>query len=496
MMLTFTIENVPNLPDGGPLSFSVNGKRGFDLGRDTHLDWTLPDPELIISSKHCEVRYYDNAYWLHDLSTNGTFVNGSQTRMVEPYRLRNGDRLVIGRYIVAVKVEGADAEPQLPIAGSSKPASASEWWTTDGEIAPPIDPRELKIHAPQPRQPDFLDWAYKPQGFVPDPNAQHEAPPAWQEDDSWISPPPQVAPSNSQPVPPPAPVTPKPQTPPVPPTPAAPQPAARTEDEPAAKNIADIIRAEAQAAALAQARVEAARQAALNADGVHDDRTLSQPRPPAQSSAPKPQTPPAAPARKQPASAQSADFVQRFAQAAGIPPEALSQCDPEELAATLGGLMREISSDVMQLLRARYEAKRLARSADQTMIEAKANNPLKFSPTPQDALAVMFGPPTTQYLNAAPAFRQAFDDLKSHQIATLSAMQGAVSMLVEDLDPVQIEADAKSEGGLSNMLSSRKARMWDTFVARWSAKAQLHENGLLGAFMFYFPQCYDRSKSD
>jgi len=495
MMLTFTIENVTNLPDGGPLSFSVSGKRGFDLGRDTHLDWTLPDPEYVISGKHCEVRFYDDAYWLHDLSRNGTFINGSQTRMVEPYRLRNGDRLVIGRYIVAVKVEGAN-EQQLPIAGS-KPASSSEWWSSEGEIAPPIDPRDLKMHAPQPRQPDFLDWAVKPQGFMPDPNAQREPLPGWQEDDNWIS---AAPPLKDQPETPSrfpsAPSAPPPQ-PPEPP--AAPVPSVKADAGEPAKNIADIIRAEAQAAALAQSRVEAARQASQTADdGSHDDKTLARPRPPARGADTDRSAQPVTPAapRRPVNSGQASGFVQRFAEAAGIPQEALSQCDPDELAAILGGLMREISGDVMQLLRARYEAKRLARSADQTMIEAKANNPLKFSPTPQDALAVMFGPPTAQYLNAAPAFRQAFDDLKSHQIATLSAMQGAVSMLVEDLDPVQIEADAKSEGGLGTMLSSRKARMWDTFVARWNAKAHLHENGLLGAFMFYFPQCYDRGKAD
>ena len=38
-----------------------------------HLDWTLPDPTRFISGKHCEVRYRDGGYWLHDVSTNGTF---------------------------------------------------------------------------------------------------------------------------------------------------------------------------------------------------------------------------------------------------------------------------------------------------------------------------------------------------------------------------------------------------------------------------------------
>ena len=44
MVLRFNIENEPNLPDGGPVSFTVTGRRSVDIGRDRHLDWTLPDP--------------------------------------------------------------------------------------------------------------------------------------------------------------------------------------------------------------------------------------------------------------------------------------------------------------------------------------------------------------------------------------------------------------------------------------------------------------------
>ncbi len=31
---------------------TVTGRRGLDIGRDAHLDWTLPDPTRFISAKH------------------------------------------------------------------------------------------------------------------------------------------------------------------------------------------------------------------------------------------------------------------------------------------------------------------------------------------------------------------------------------------------------------------------------------------------------------
>ena len=105
----------------------------------------------------------------------------------------------------------------------------------------------------------------------------------------------------------------------------------------------------------------------------------------------------------------------------------------------------------------------------------------------------MFGPPTRSYLGAAPALRQSFGDLKKHQLDTLAAMQGAVRMLVEDLDPDRIEEAVEPDRGLSALIASRKAKLWDAYVARWRAKAHRHDNGLIGAFMVYFPQCYDRN---
>lgn len=81
MVLRFNIENEPNLPDGGPVTFTVTGRRSVDIGRDRHLDWTLPDPARTISGKHCEVHFRDGGYWLHDVSTNGTFLNGADQRM-------------------------------------------------------------------------------------------------------------------------------------------------------------------------------------------------------------------------------------------------------------------------------------------------------------------------------------------------------------------------------------------------------------------------------
>jgi type VI secretion system protein ImpI len=111
MPLTFQLVNETTLPDGGPVSFQLSGKCAIDIGRAAHLDWTLPDPTRFISNKHCEIRYKDGGYWLHDVSTNGTFLNGAGHRMQAPHRLRNGDRFTVGHYLVAVTLEGKKRRP-------------------------------------------------------------------------------------------------------------------------------------------------------------------------------------------------------------------------------------------------------------------------------------------------------------------------------------------------------------------------------------------------
>src|SRR6266851_8384222 len=171
MGLTLRIENQTSLPDGGPLSFSIQGRRGIDIGRDQYLDWTLPDPSRFISGKHCEVRWHDGGYWLHDISTNGTFLDGADSRLKEPHKLRNGDRFAVGHYIIAASIdgEGSESGPEAP--PSNAAPSYEELWNPIGDVAPPIDPKQLKAPRDlQPVRPDFLDWAIDvPNSYTPSP---------------------------------------------------------------------------------------------------------------------------------------------------------------------------------------------------------------------------------------------------------------------------------------------------------------------------------------
>jgi type VI secretion system protein ImpI len=475
MGLTLRIENMTSLPDGGPLTYSVQGKSGLDIGRDLYLDWTLPDPSRFISGRHCEVRWRDGGYWLHDVSTNGTFLDGAASRLKDAHRLRNGDRFVIGHYVIAATIDGEDAGAGYD---APPPAAAPDYenlWNAVEEAPPPIDPKELRPPRDmKPVRPDWLDWSADVPEVSPsapptptrppgEPWSWDDAPPPATDDMDWAKgapkpppPEPEVSPmpqprrrgvwissepeapwASKTPIPPPA----QPASPPA----ASPRPA----DGP-----------EAMAAA----------QAFASAASGHPVPAVAAD------------------------SAAMADFVRLFARGAGLPESALASRNPAELAEQLGQLMRLVADNMTQLLEARQAAKRMSRSSNQTMLQALNNNPLKFSTSTEEALTRMFGPQTKGYLDARRALAQGFNDLKSHQVMTFSAMQQALRLTLGEFDPDVIENTSSADRGLAAVVGSRKARLWDIYVARWRARTQNQADGMLKTFMDYFADCYDREE--
>ncbi|MBV9906447.1 MAG: type VI secretion system-associated FHA domain protein TagH [Hyphomicrobiales bacterium] len=419
MTLRLSIENVDRLPDGGPIRIEVKG-RGLDLGRDSHLDWTLPDPGRSISGKHCEIRYRDGGYWLHDVSTNGTFVNGADYRLDAPYLLRDGDRLNIGPYIIAVAVEeGRKQRSQAAPAEVALDPDLANVWAPAGEAAAPEIGAKRQTAQPRGAAPDFLDFA----SFLEAPELGPEASPGpLRSEDDWLT-------------------APRPVSPPPPLDQGGFEPRIPTPARPA---IVD----------------------------------------------PAPNRP--LPREPQPDSAAALEILDRIARAAGVPSGAFSSRNPDELADEIGAVLRMMAENLGQMLASRAESKTLMRSSSRTMIRPVENNPLKFASSPGEALGIMFGPRTRNYLDAQTTIERSFGDLKTHQILTYSAMQGALDALFEDLAPERIDHSVERENGLGALISSRKAKLWDIYVERWRSKTKRSDGRLLEAFIALFAQAYDK----
>jgi type VI secretion system protein ImpI len=456
MALRLTIENLSTLPDGGPISFTMDGNRPVDIGRDKHVDWTLPDPTRYISGKHCEIHYRDNGYWLQDVSTNGTFLSGADHRVRSPHQLTDGDRLIIGHYMIAVAIEQDSVATQSPYASSAViQTSISDVWGTERELPEPNTGPQLAVRLPPQAAPPAptMDWTgggsaedIAPRRSMPSqPLGNRGAANAlmWDDDQSQAAASPQ-------------------------PAEAVRPPALRHEDT-QRENVNPFIEPPAASEPVAEAAATSATRP--NASSPPNLSTIT--------------------ATNTEARDGGQAFARRIAQGASLPDDFFDGRDPEQLTQQVGQLIRLSVDNVMTLLQARNEAKRMTRSASQTMVQATENNALKFAPSAEDAMKIMFGPKSLTYLDARTAFDQGFSDLKSHQQQTYAAMQHAISALSVELDPANIEKDAREHASTLDTLRSHKSRLWDTHVARWKAGFGREPGAAVAQFMRHFVEHYD-----
>ncbi len=81
-------------------------RHGGNLGRSLECDWILPDSDRFVSSRHAAIDFRSGSYHLIDLSTNGVYVNDSDTPIGRgrTQRLFSGDRLRMGEYLMVVQI--------------------------------------------------------------------------------------------------------------------------------------------------------------------------------------------------------------------------------------------------------------------------------------------------------------------------------------------------------------------------------------------------------
>ncbi|SFJ83680.1 type VI secretion system-associated FHA domain protein TagH [Jannaschia pohangensis] len=430
MSLTLKIDNYDRLETGGPTWFALEG-RGCQAGRAASMDWVLPDPQRHVSGHHFEVTFDGANYWLRDVSTNGTFLEGERHRMQAPVRLAAGMRFTVGGYIVVVQsgsnVPGASgATPQ----GQYAPApDLDDPWASVGGPLEPVNP----IPAPPPRHLDDVA-----SDFVPGPPR------------SSLQVPPQMAPLA------PRPVAAPPLMPPHLQSQAPGQPAPAPSQVPMPAPVPPPMQPPMQAPAPPQ---------------------MPQAAPP----------PPVAPVA--PAGPQAADLVAAFCQGAGLDPKTLSDEDAVKLMAEAGAALRVTATEIMAMLRDRSRVKEFTGGGARTMRSAEGNNPLKFMPDTTQALETLFVARKQGFQFGAEGMASAMSDVRSHQAAVFAALQPALREMLEGLSPEEIEAETKA-----GIMGRDKGR-WAAFVAAWDKKSAAGDNGMLDAFMKAFAKAYGEASN-
>jgi type VI secretion system FHA domain protein len=494
---------------------------GGTIGRGDSSTLVLPDPERFISRTHAAISFQAGGFVITDSATkNPVIVNGRPLGPGGQVRLADGDQIKVGDYALEVTLVARPAAPAPfpaaaappgiapigapkddPLAAFAAPASigdpfadllkpagppasrsaapdpASPWSPPSPPPTPPRSPDPLaQLRGKEPSIDDLfgLREAQKPDIIGPDVMFDRPAgrpatrevvdplealggpprsiPPATVPDHSpeifapYIPPPPRLDPAFEAKT---EVVTPRPED-----RPAAPgTPPPRTSTPAPAPEI-------------------------------------SRPAAPPASPGPAPEAPRLA---QRPAAAGPTDdaLLRAFLQGAGIPDTRLKQLTPETME-SVGKLLRETVHGTLDLLRGRGLTKSEMR-ADVTMIMAADNNPLKFSPSVEAALAHLLAvPPLPGFMPPLRAVKDAYDDLRAHQLGVLAGMRAALEEVLARFAPVELEMRLTDRSVLDSLLPmNRRAKLWDLFVERYEDVASDAREDFNAAFGKAFVRAYE-----
>jgi type VI secretion system FHA domain protein len=157
----------------------------------------------------------------------------------------------------------------------------------------------------------------------------------------------------------------------------------------------------------------------------------------------------------------------------------------------IGELLRESLAGTLGLLAARTIAKREL-GAGATMLQTRGNNPLKFSPNVDAALAHLLGPPLRGFIGPRDAVHDAFGDLRAHQVAVLAGMRAALEAVLQRFDPVALEARLAPRGMWDHLMPvNRRAKLWEQFGEQYAEILREVEDDFDSLFGKAFLQAYE-----
>jgi FHA domain-containing protein len=162
-----------------------------------------------------------------------------------------------------------------------------------------------------------------------------------------------------------------------------------------------------------------------------------------------------------------------------------------ETVRRVGALLRSAVQGTIDLLRARATIKSEVQ-AHMTMIVARDNNPLKFSPTAETALAHLLGPAQRGFMSATAAMDDAYRDLVAHQFGFTAGTRAALADVLRRFDPATLEERLASKSMLDTVLPAhRKAKLWDLFAERFTQISAEAEDDFQRLFGKEFLRAYE-----
>ncbi|VAW89210.1 Uncharacterized protein ImpI/VasC [hydrothermal vent metagenome] len=489
MPIEITIISSPGSVNNSKTSHSFS-ESGGSLGRGADNSWVLDDPDKYMSSVHAQISFENGQYLLADVSTNGTFVNGSSEPLGRKSKvmLAEGDCFTISDYEFVVSVldtpsgDGLFRQPSgsgpfagMGVADSNEVVAENSFLQDDPFAAPAsnyvplsdamsgfnaaetdplaaLDKASADNKARSPLQNgsiantlfdnsvadhgsamnDSIDW--------PEANIETGAiPENWCDDDEPSE---QVTPQNPVATPFETSTVPLPEHP--------------------SSHVETLEKLEGENKRLlndvAQLKQQIKSQAANRKTG-NQGRAVT-----------------------------AIDKV--LIEALGFSEKNLGEEKILKISELAGLLVRETMEGMMQVLSFRKKIKEEFR-INVTTIQPVENNPLKFSANIDDAMENMFIKENSAYKEPIEAVREGFQGISEHQIAVLAGMQAAFRGMLERFDPDTLEKRFEKYKKPSLIQIGKKRQNWESYKAYHTELAENLDNSFQHLFGYDFVQAYE-----
>ncbi|MCW8899577.1 MAG: type VI secretion system-associated FHA domain protein TagH [Gammaproteobacteria bacterium] len=501
--------SITKLPDGVADTKSTHtfAHQGGTIGRGADNDWVIHDADCFISSQHSQITFEHGQFYITDLSTNGTFSNGSAEPIGKgnTIKLNDGDKFSLGDYEFLASVWQPDMQPgqssavnqgpfsnpvspaEQPVIQHVEPVVSQDYFSTAQSMASDGFASSFAGHvsgaeslfSPEPIQTDPLaaldnarhipetnsfgnnifssasqsDQADPMQQAVSWPESTLEAgaiPEDWESDIFGVP-----AKNNIQP--------------------DFSVPASHSNSQAIDKKSAlekanekilaeiEILKKQAQRQALKE-QIEKNTQSQTITTDKQESITL--------------------PKRN------ASSNEQFLIEALGLGKHDLSDEKVIEINQIVGELVRETITGMMQVLSSRSTIKNEFRM-NVTTIQPVENNPLKFSATVDDAIENMFLKDGNSYKKPVEAIKEGFEGIAEHQIAILSGIRTAFKGVLTRFDPAVLEKRFEKFNKPGLIPGMAKLKNWDSYSHYYNELVDDMDNSFQHLFGYEFVQAYE-----
>ncbi len=185
-------------------------------------------------------------------------------------------------------------------------------------------------------------------------------------------------------------------------------------------------------------------------------------------------------------------LTQAFLTGSKLPASALPNGLTPEIMTIVGSLLHSATGGAIELLAIRANIKREVQ-ANVTIISSQANNPLKFLPDADSALQQFLGKKIPGFMRPDEAMRDAFNDLRAHELGVMAGTRAALGEVLGKFDPAILEGRLIGGSLLERALPAmRKTKLWDLYLERYALIRREAEDDFQSIFGEAFMKAYER----